>query len=61
MKKYRVINTKTNEIICGFLSEATDWEGLLSHMKRYAKEKLPLQWSLQIKDIGEWETIMSNN
>ncbi len=60
MNRYRVINLDTNAKVCGFFSEATDWEGLLFHMNGYAKNNLPLRWALQKQVFGEWETITSN-
>lgn len=59
MNSYQVINLETNEIVCSFLSNASDWEGLLYHMNGWAKGRLPWQWGLQKKVFGEWETIMN--
>jgi hypothetical protein len=58
MNRYRVINLETKEKVCGFYSNATDWDGLLYHVNGWAKGNLPWQWELQEELFGEWKSVI---
>lgn len=61
MNRYQVIDLKTNEKICGFLSNVSDMDGLLRCVTSFSGKDLTWQWALQ-QEIrkDEWVTVIQS-